>query len=178
VITDETTVDDVAAVFGETAVYPSEYAGVYLRTGLLSEVGEMANVIKKVVRGDASIDEYRPRIYDEFGDVVWYAVMLSEEKGAPLHMTLGELVEAVTFDDSEHEAFGRAPYLAAATQVLARDLLTPTVSALRAVAEFSVVLGTVFGEEGNALSLAAQSVAEKLRSRAERGVIQGDGDHR
>jgi len=61
--------------FGEHAqsfaIYPKEYALTYCSLGLLSEVGEVAGVIKRVFRGDHS-EIPRDRLISEIGDVLWY----------------------------------------------------------------------------------------------------------
>jgi hypothetical protein len=50
----------------------------YLRLGLESEVGEVAGVIKKYLRGDYDIDEFRKRMFSELGDCLWYEAMLKK----------------------------------------------------------------------------------------------------
>ncbi len=70
---------------GLTAVYPSDRALEYLTLGLVGEAGEVANKLKKVIRGDyqdpklgsAIPEAVRYEIIDELGDVLWYVAQLS-----------------------------------------------------------------------------------------------------
>lgn len=62
----------------KTAVYPEENALEYLALGLNGESGEVAEKIKKVIRGDREIDE---DLVDELGDVLWYLARLLDEIG-------------------------------------------------------------------------------------------------
>lgn len=70
---------------GLTAVYPPDRALEYLTLGLVGEAGEVANKLKKVIRGDykdlklgsAIPEEVRDKIVDELGDVLWYVAQLS-----------------------------------------------------------------------------------------------------
>ena len=51
----------------------------YLMYGILSEFGEVADVLKKAIRNGTPPDEVRRRLVDEIGDVLWYATMLNFE---------------------------------------------------------------------------------------------------
>jgi NTP pyrophosphatase (non-canonical NTP hydrolase) len=57
-------------------------------TACLGELGEAANVLKKVRRGDLTLDEARPLLRQEFADVVIYLDILSKQAG----IDLGEAV--------------------------------------------------------------------------------------
>ena len=65
---------------GDTAIYPTEPLERclgYLVSGLLSEVGEVAGVYKKYIRGDFKEIEneeshVKKRLESELGDVFWY----------------------------------------------------------------------------------------------------------
>jgi NTP pyrophosphatase (non-canonical NTP hydrolase) len=64
-----------------TAVYPgkTEKEGLaYAALGLAGEAGEIANKIKKILRGDKTIDETRKDLRDELGDVLWYISALAD----------------------------------------------------------------------------------------------------
>lgn len=58
--------EDQAAEF---AVYPEEYALLYVGLGIASEAGEFAGKVKKLVR-----DGYcnKKAMIDELGDILWY----------------------------------------------------------------------------------------------------------
>lgn len=63
-----------------TAIYPRDKALEYLALGLVGEAGEVANKIKKVIRGDKNKNdlEFREQIKDELGDVMWYLAQLCD----------------------------------------------------------------------------------------------------
>ena len=79
----------------ETAVYPTDsdkekYA--YLALGLVGESGEVAEKVKKFLRGDDGLvfsDERKEDIKKELGDVLWYMARLSDELG----ITLSEIAQ-------------------------------------------------------------------------------------
>jgi len=48
------------------------------------ELGEAANLIKKIERGDLSLDEARPMLAKEFADVVTYLDLLAYRAGVDL----------------------------------------------------------------------------------------------
>lgn len=52
------------------------------------EIGEAANLLKKVRRGDVTIAEMRPKLAREFSDVVIYLDMLATECSVALHMVI------------------------------------------------------------------------------------------
>ena len=55
-------------------------------TALVGEVGEAANIMKKVRRGDISLDEARPYLSEELGDIQTYLDILAYK----LDIDLGE----------------------------------------------------------------------------------------
>lgn len=67
-----------------TAKYPNIGTNIYYPTlGLAGESGEVAEKVKKLMRDHNGIldDEYRLKIVNEIGDVLWYCAMLSFELG-------------------------------------------------------------------------------------------------
>lgn len=56
--------------------------------GTIGELGEAANVLKKVRRGDFTLDKARPKLTQEFADVVVYLDILAAKAG----IDLGEAV--------------------------------------------------------------------------------------
>lgn len=77
----------------ETARYPKVGRGfVYPTIGLIGEVGEMANKVKKVFRDDGGILEgpRREEIAKELGDVLWYLSQTATE----LDLSLDEVAKA------------------------------------------------------------------------------------
>ena len=67
-----------------TAVYPEEHKVVYPALGLCGEAGEVADKIKKTIRGDSSLDEVTGDIAGELGDVLWYLAILADDLGFDL----------------------------------------------------------------------------------------------
>lgn len=66
----------------ETARYPKVGRGfVYPTIGLIGEVGEMANKVKKVFRDDGGVMEppRREEISKELGDILWYLSQTATE---------------------------------------------------------------------------------------------------
>lgn len=75
-----------------TAIYPN--AGndlVYPALGLVSEAGEVAGKVKKILRDEGGVvsDERRLQIAAELGDVLWYVAQLTTELG----LDMGQLAE-------------------------------------------------------------------------------------
>jgi len=62
----------------DTAIYPPEKALEYLALGLVSEAGEVAGIIKKIIRGDDNIDFGTYDAMKELGDVLWYVAQLCD----------------------------------------------------------------------------------------------------
>ena len=67
-----------------TAVYPEEHKVVYPALGLCGEAGEVADKIKKTIRGDSSLDDVTGSIAGDLGDVLWYLAILADDLGVPL----------------------------------------------------------------------------------------------
>lgn len=63
----------------ETAIYPKDRDLEYLGLGLVSEAGEVAGKIKKIIRDHRGVisETARLEIVDELGDVLWYAAQLA-----------------------------------------------------------------------------------------------------
>ena len=72
-----------------TAVYPQERAREYLALGLVGELGEVANLMKKEIRNG---DDLRCAITDELGDVLWYVAQLEQTQVHPDHRSHPHLI--------------------------------------------------------------------------------------
>ena len=49
--------------------------------GVSGEAGEVADMIKKIVRGDSSLDDKKEDLKKELGDVLWYLSQLAQDLG-------------------------------------------------------------------------------------------------
>lgn len=61
------------------AVYHADHAIVYPTLGLVGEAGEVAEKVKKMLRGDGNLD--RGETVKELGDVLWYVANLANDLG-------------------------------------------------------------------------------------------------
>ncbi len=86
----------------KTALYPKEHKVVYSALGLAGEAGELANKVKKLMRGDADREALVEGIKSEMGDVLWYLAALADDLG----VTLEEVAEANIKKLQERQARG------------------------------------------------------------------------
>lgn len=71
-----------------TAVYPKDEAIEYTYMGLVSEVGELGGIFKRIIRDETYPD--RETLIKEIGDVLWYLTRLTDE----CSISLEEVAEA------------------------------------------------------------------------------------
>lgn len=69
-------------------VFPEKYAIIYPALGLVGEGGEVAEKVKKWLRGDKELD--KQELIKEVGDVLWYVTALALDLG----YTLQDVVDA------------------------------------------------------------------------------------
>lgn len=70
-----------------TVCYPKDKGLEYSVLGLCGECGEIANKVKKIIRGDKVLtQEVKEDLASEAGDVLWYLFALSDEIGIPLEV--------------------------------------------------------------------------------------------
>ena len=67
-----------------TAVYPKEYKVIYPALGLCGEAGEVAEKVKKTLRGDTHSSDQLHNLAMELGDVLWYVATLAHDLGFDL----------------------------------------------------------------------------------------------
>lgn len=74
----------------KTAIYPKDEGIVYTALGLAGETGEVANVVKKIIRDDNGLflQEKHDKLVAELGDVLWYAARLATELNVTLEQVL------------------------------------------------------------------------------------------
>lgn len=77
----------------------------YLALSLAGEAGEVANAVKKVIRGDLSYDEQRKEIELELADVFIYLIKFAYQMDFDLSARFMEKMEInrKRFKDREHE---------------------------------------------------------------------------
>lgn len=71
-----------------SAIYnPEKYAIIYPALGLGNEAGEVQGKIKKVMRDNNGefTQEWKDKIVDEMGDVLWYMAALARDLGVSLN---------------------------------------------------------------------------------------------
>lgn len=73
----------------KTAFCPPEHKISYPAMGLAGEAGELANKVKKIMRGDKNRDELIDGIKAEMGDILWYLAALADD----LDADLGEIAQ-------------------------------------------------------------------------------------
>lgn len=75
--------DDYQEWTRSTAIYPRESALEYTVLGLVSEAGEVAGKVKKIIR-DGDDGPLRDAAIAELGDVLWYLARVADELGVEL----------------------------------------------------------------------------------------------
>ncbi len=143
-----------------TAVYPKEREQEYLRLGLLSEVGEVAGVLKRRVRDGEVAPE---KLLAEMGDLLWYL--------ARLHRDTATWSEAAMLDKSDNRINGRHSLadleILVEIAALANGPVPTIANFLRLLSRHNLTLEEVMA-----------SNTAKLESRKQRNVIHGAGDER
>lgn len=84
-----------------TAIFPIDQGIEYTTLGLVSEAGEVAGKVKKIIRdhGGNFSQEQRAQLADEVGDCLWYVAALARELGVSL-----EVVATKNLDKLESRA--------------------------------------------------------------------------
>lgn len=139
-----------------TAVYPKEREQEYLRLGLLSEVGEVAGVLKRRVRDGEVAPE---KLLAEIGDLLWYL--------ARLHRDTETWSQAAKQDASQANHFPSDIDTLAAIALLSGGPVPTVTHFLRFLRKHNFTLEQVI-----------TSNTAKLEGRKQRNTIHGAGDER
>jgi NTP pyrophosphatase (non-canonical NTP hydrolase) len=75
-------------------VYPEKHAIIYPALGIAGEAGEVAEKVKKWLRGDRELDKLE--LLKEAGDVLWYLTSLADDLGYTLQDLVNENVKKLT----------------------------------------------------------------------------------
>lgn len=75
---------DAAHVTAQYPQYNIHDVVSYVGLGIAGEAGEIANKLKKSLRGDYVLDEQANQIADEIGDCLWYLSELALQLGFEL----------------------------------------------------------------------------------------------
>lgn len=87
------TFDAYQAEARKTAFCPAEHKITYPAIGLAAEAGELANKVKKLLRGDSNRDELLDGVKAEMGDILWYLAALADDLGVSLSEVAGDNIE-------------------------------------------------------------------------------------
>ena len=79
----------------KTAAYDPDLKITYSTMGLVGEAGELANKVKKLLRGDDNRDELLDGVKAEMGDVLWYLSALADDIGIPLSDVAAENIAKI-----------------------------------------------------------------------------------
>lgn len=74
--------------------YPEKFAIIYPALGLCGESGEIAEKVKKFLRGDRELD--REGLLKELGDPLWYITSLAADLGYTLQDVVNANEEKLT----------------------------------------------------------------------------------
>lgn len=75
-------------------VYPERHAIIYPALGLCGEAGEIAEKVKKYLRGDRELD--KDALLSELGDPLWYLTSLADDLGFTLQDVVDRNQEKLT----------------------------------------------------------------------------------
>lgn len=75
-------------------VYPEKHAIIYPALGLSGESGEIAEKVKKWLRGDRLLQ--KEELVKEIGDVLWYCASLADDLGVTFEEVVRENIEKLS----------------------------------------------------------------------------------
>ena len=147
----------------EVAVFPQEDRQTYLDLGLIGEIGEVAGLVKKVLRdkGGRFGEEERESILYEFSDCCWYAVMKFRDTAVFKNFTIE------TFFTGSNVPIGQKILTSIDAMLEHRNP--------RTVLEEINYLAELFD---SSIEEVLRMNMDKLLDRKERNVLHGSGDKR
>jgi hypothetical protein len=164
------------------AIYPGTL--VYPTLGLCGEVGELIAAVSVNLKMGGNLDNVKK----EIGDVLWYVANVAEDMDTLFSEVMGrknfeEGTEGWYVDKAINELPIQAGIVAENMKKAIRDNDGDVsynrghniLEALRLLVTWLERLCSCYG---STLEECARLNLDKLRSRTERGVIKGDGDHR
>lgn len=181
--------DEYQRAAKSTAIYPASCSVFYPALGLAGEVGEVANKVKKILRGDCKLEDKLDDLRAEAGDVLWYVAGLATDLGVPLKGRITETGIAWSLKDQmlEHmDLYSTVLQMNAQAGIISaladdyrmgmtekvRDVLAERIGIFLAhLSHFVVLLKTTFED-------VAKANIQKLFKRRDEGVLRGDGDNR
>lgn len=182
--------EEYQAFTKSTAIYPKlSIAPVYPALGLADEVGELCEKVKHIIEPASwhgSRRELRNAVLLEVGDVAWYCARVLGDlqflMEAPTKTYNGE---ATLYCVCLHAA-ARAGFVAGRVKKFLRDgedwggekITQNNFQILDAVNDVMVCLVTVCRFLDSTIEEVLLANMQKLQSRKDRGVLQGDGDNR
>ena len=165
--------DDYQLKACRTATFPEDRAVEYLSLGLVSELGEVAGVMKKHIRGDFNDDEMCLKISKELGDCFWYSAVLARRLGVSFSTVCGVSdTIGLTIDVKRKPRIALDYAVKFASGLYQSDY---KIGVLSLIMPYLVELVRIYN-----LSIHETLTAnlEKLAARKANGTIKGSGDDR
>ena len=144
----------------------------YLLLGVSSEMGDIDGAIKKYIRGDYGIEVMQERVTSEAGDVLWYLSQLY------LHTTdftdtirvIESAVDVMQTDITNEQLLVGSRFVWDTIVRLKDQLCTGDITLVY------LYLSQFCGSINVDIAESANVVLKKLRGRAKKGAIKGDGE--
>jgi NTP pyrophosphatase (non-canonical NTP hydrolase) len=174
--------DEYQAFTKSTAVYPQHTQAIglsYVTLGLFDELGELFSAVESGDDND---------IVKEAGDVYWYAARICDHLDLKLSdvVNAGDYDELATLTDAVAKAMVYAAIVAGRVKKIIRDghlwdsEQTAKVERMifDSLRKMAACVNVVIRYTGKHYVDVMKINMDKLTSRKERGVLQGDGDNR
>lgn len=171
----------------ETAQYPRKGNNpFYPILGLNGETGEVADQVKRIIRDDNEklTIERISKIGKEIGDCCWYLQQTMLEAAIPmnsidgLNIPLHQINNHMTAEENIDEIVSHTILIDSLSSNISAEMLTTRTVDANLCVELLEALASVSKRLGLDLRQLCIINLEKLYSRKERGVIQGQGEDR